>query len=153
MLHSTLLWWAIGRLVSSGGVREMDWTMIVGHLRDSLPGLLAVYAFGSRVGGDAGAESDLDLAVLVEGKAAPVALWHLAGELSDRVGCPVDLLDLRAASTVMQYRVITTGQQLWEQDPRAALYESFILSEKSALDEARAPLLAIIQREGTIHGR
>ncbi|MEO5365751.1 MAG: nucleotidyltransferase domain-containing protein [Magnetococcus sp. WYHC-3] len=126
---------------------------LIQHLGHHLPHLLAIYAFGSRISGDAGPDSDLDLAVLVEGKADPVALWHLAGELDDLVGCAVDLLDLRAASTVMQHRIITTGQRLWARDHQADLYESFILSEKTALDEARAPLMAIIQREGTIHGR
>ncbi|HIJ84540.1 MAG TPA: nucleotidyltransferase domain-containing protein [Magnetococcales bacterium] len=122
-------------------------------LRQRFRDLLAIYAFGSRVSGNAGPESDLDLAILVEGKADSVALWHLAGELGDLTGCPVDLLDLRAASTVMQHRIITTGERLWARDHQADLYESFILSEKTALDEARAPLMAIIQREGTIHGR
>ena len=131
----------------------MNRAAILDALRQCLPHLLALYAFGSQVSGDAGPESDLDLAVLVEGKADPVALWHLAGELAELAGCPVDLLDLRAANTVMQHRVITTGQRLWARDPQADLYESFILSEKTALDEARAPLMAIIQREGTIHGR
>ncbi|MBF0448659.1 MAG: nucleotidyltransferase domain-containing protein [Magnetococcales bacterium] len=131
----------------------MNRTAIIGVLRERISNLLAIYAFGSRVSGDAGPESDLDLAVLVEGKADPVALWHLAGKLDDLAGCPVDLLDLRAASTVMQYRIITTGEQLWARDHQADLYESFILSEKTALDEARAPLMTIIQQEGTIHGR
>lgn len=74
-------------------------------LQQRLPGLLAVYAFGSRVkqgGAQARADSDLDLAVLVEGRADPVLLFELMGELTDVVGCPVDLLDLRAASTVMR---------------------------------------------------
>lgn len=131
----------------------MNWEPILRHLRDRLSGLLALYAFGSRVTGDAGPESDLDLAVLVEGKADVVGLWRLAGELADRAGCPVDLLDLRTASTVMQYQIITTGRRLWAGDHKAALYESFILSEMTALDEARDPLIRIIQREGTIHGR
>ena len=39
-------------------------------------------------------ESDLDLAVLVAGYAEPLALWELAGDLADLVGCPVDLLVL-----------------------------------------------------------
>lgn len=131
----------------------MNWETIIRHLRDNLPDLLAIYAFGSRLTGEAGPESDLDLAVLVAGKADPVRLWLLAGQLVDVVGCPVDLLDLRVVSTVMQYRIITTGEKLWDKDHQAARYESFILSEKTALDEARAPLLAIIQREGSIHGR
>ncbi|MBF0182001.1 MAG: nucleotidyltransferase domain-containing protein [Magnetococcales bacterium] len=131
----------------------MNREAIVRRVRDHLPGLQALYAFGSRVSGGAGSESDLDLAVLVDGKTDPVALWHLAGAVADLVGCPVDLLDLRAASTVMQYRIVTTGERLWSGDHRADLYESFILSAKTALDEVRAPLMAIIQQEGTIHGR
>ena len=38
---------------------------IVQHLRSHLPGLLAIYAFGSRITGNATPDSDLDLAVLV----------------------------------------------------------------------------------------
>ncbi|MFT4242668.1 MAG: nucleotidyltransferase domain-containing protein [Acidovorax sp.] len=122
-------------------------------LQAQVPGLLAVYGFGSRVQGTAGPGSDLDLAVLVEGYADPVLLWQLAGELSGVAGCAVDLLDLRAASTVMQYQVITTGQRWWARDSRAALFESAILSEKTALDTARAGLLDDIQKRGSVYGR
>ena len=126
---------------------------IVTLLRSSLSGLLAVYAFGSRVRGTAGPGSDLDLAVLVEGYVEPMSLFDLSGELSDVSGCPVDLLDLRAASTVMQYQVITGGVCWWHRDAIAALYEAAILSEKTALDTARAGLLEDIQKEGTVYGR
>ncbi|MBF0611566.1 MAG: nucleotidyltransferase domain-containing protein [Magnetococcales bacterium] len=131
----------------------MNWEVIIHQLLNNLPHLLAIYAFGSRMNGHAGVESDLDLAVLSEGKSNPVLLWHLAGELSELAGCPVDLVDLRAASTVMQYQIITTGQRIWSQDYRASLYESFILSAKTSLNEARAPILQRILDEGVIHGR
>ena len=68
-------------------------------------------------------------------------------------GCAVDLLDLRAASTVMQYQIITTGQRWWASDVQAALFEAAVLSEKTALDTARAGLLADIQQRGTVYGR
>lgn len=126
---------------------------IVQTLQDRVPKLLAVYAFGSRVQGTAGAESDLDLAVLVAGYAEPVALWKLAGELADTAGCPVDLLDLRAASTVMQYQILTRGERWWVKDAQAGLFEAAILSEKTALDTARAGLLDDIQKKGKIYGR
>ncbi|MDN3223056.1 type VII toxin-antitoxin system MntA family adenylyltransferase antitoxin [Pseudomonas nunensis] len=122
-------------------------------LQDRLPDLLAVYVFGSQMTGDAGAESDLDVAVLSSGLVEPLTLWRLSGELADIVGVPVDLLDLRAASTVMQYQVLTTGRRLWSKDSQAGLFESFILSEKTALDTARAGLLADIQKEGKVYGR
>lgn len=126
---------------------------IVECLQARLDNLLAVYAFGSRVQGTAGPESDLDLAVLVAGYADPLALWALAGDLADMAGCPVDLVDLRAASTVMQYQIITQGQRWWASDAQAALYEAAILSEKTELDTARAGLLNDIQNRGSVYGR
>ena len=126
---------------------------VVSAIRSRFPNALAIYAFGSQVQGTSGPQSDLDLAVLVAGYADPLVLWDVAGQLSDLAGCPVDLLDLRAASTVMQYQVITAGQRLWSGGFDTNLFEIFVLSEKTALDEARAPLLADIQRTGKIHGR
>ena len=131
----------------------MNPTLIVQTLQDRLPHLLAVYAFGSRIQGTSGPDSDLDLAVLVAGYADPWELFDLASRLADLVGCEVDLLDLRAASTVMQYQVITTGERWWAKDVQAGIYEDAILSEKTALDEARAGLLADIQQRGVVYGR
>lgn len=126
---------------------------IVATLQAALPNLLAVYAFGSRVHGTAGPDSDLDLAVLVAGKVPPLQTWDLAQTLAIRFDHDVDLLDLREASTVMQYQVITSGRQLWAKDVQAGLFECMVLSEKTALDEARAELLQDIQREGKVYGR
>lgn len=131
----------------------MNHEAIVKALQARLPGMLAIYAFGSRVQGTAGPQSDFDLAVLVAGYADPLALFDAAGALADLAGCPVDLLDLRAASTVMQYRIITTGERWWARDHQAALFEAAILSEKTALDTARAGLLADIAQRGTVYGR
>jgi predicted nucleotidyltransferase len=123
------------------------------HLRAKLPDLLAIYAFGSQVEGTAGPDSDLDLAVLLPGYAPALDLWNISGELADLAGCPVDLLDFRAASTVMQYRILTTGERWWVANTAVDSYEAGIFSDKTELDTARAPLLADIQREGRIHGR
>ncbi|MFY9260571.1 MAG: nucleotidyltransferase domain-containing protein [Gallionella sp.] len=131
----------------------MNRTQILNTLQTGLPNLLAVYAFGSRLQGTANAESDLDLAVLVAGYADPLVLWQLAGELADIAACPVDLLDMRAASTVMQYQIITTGQCWWAKDLQAPLFEAMILSEKTALDTARAGILSDIQQQGHIYAR
>ena len=131
----------------------MNRQAIIEMLQARVPGLLGIYAFGSRTRGTAGPDSDLDLAVLVAGYANPLALWQLAGDLADVAGCPVDLLDLRAASTVMQYQVITTGQRWWAADATAPLFEAAMLSEKTELDSARAKLMAIIGLEGKVHGR
>jgi len=131
----------------------MDQSRIMQSLQQQLPNLLAIYAFGSQIQGTAGPESDLDLAVLVAGYADPLHLWEVSGDLADIAGCAVDLLDLRAASTVMQYQIITTGQRWWHKDIQAPLFEAMILSEKTELDSARRLLLEDIQREGRVYGR
>lgn len=114
---------------------------------------MAVYAFGSRVQGTAAEGSDWDLAVLVEGHADPVLLWDTASDLACLLHAEVDLLDFRAASTVMQYQILTTGERWWARDAQAAIYEAAVLSEMTALNTARAPLLADIAASGRVYGR
>ena len=131
----------------------MNRSAIIQRLKSQLPNVLGIYAFGSRIRGDARPDSDLDLAVLVAGYADPLQLFQLSAELADIAGCEVDLLALRAASTVMQHQVITTGERWWASDSQAALYETAILSEKITLDNARAGLLADIKQRGSVYGR
>jgi predicted nucleotidyltransferase len=126
---------------------------VVQVLRRTLPDALAIYAFGSQVAGTARVDSDLDLAVLVAGYADPLQLWDLSHQLAAFAGCPVDLLDLRAASTVMQYQVLMHGKRLWAEGMDADLFECFVMGEKLALDEARAGTLADIAKDGRVYGR
>ena len=126
---------------------------VVSRLQRAFPELLAVYAFGSRAQGTSRPDSDVDLAILVAAYADPLLLWDEAGALSDQLGQPVDLLDLRAASTVMQHQVLTGGRQLWARQPAAGLFECFVMSEKNALDVARQALLTDIGQRGSVYGR
>lgn len=141
--------------MEAGDYRELTVNTedMLNRLRQTIPSLSAVYLFGSKAQGTAGPESDVDMAILADQPPDAVGLWTLAGELADIAGRPVDLVDLCAASTVFQYQIITRGRRIWERDSQAAIYESFILSEKTALDEARAGLISDIQKRGRIYGR
>lgn len=132
---------------------SMDVEMVSRRLQDRLPDLQAVYLFGSYASGDFQSHSDLDIAVLLATKRDPVALWRLSGELSDIVGVPVDLVDFGAASTVLQYQILTTGRRLWAKNQAVGMFEAFVLSEKTALDTARASLLEDVRKDGSVHGR
>lgn len=128
----------------------MNRNAILNLVQRRFPNLLALYAFGSRVTGQATSESVLDLAILVDGLVDPFAIFTLAGEIA---GLEVDLVDLRAASTVMQHQIITTGERWWQRDSCAALYEATILNMKTSLDEARAGLIGDILKRGSVYGR
>jgi predicted nucleotidyltransferase len=128
------------------------YSLLLPVLRRAFPAALAAYAFGSRVTGNVREDSDLDLAVLLPGYANPLQLWDVSAELAEVAGCPVDLLDLRAATTVMQHQVLTQGVTLFATQPATGLFECFVMGEKIALDEARAGLLADIAKEGRVYG-
>jgi predicted nucleotidyltransferase len=133
----------------------MDTAPLLLQLQQRLPKLMAVYAFGSRFehsGVLAHTHSDLDLAVLVEAYSDPVTLFELASELADITHCPVDLLDFRAASTVMQNQILTRGRRLWAKDVRAGLFEAAMLNEKIYLDQMRQALILDVQKRGAVHG-
>jgi len=131
----------------------MNMEKIIELLQQRLPTLQAVYCFGSYATGHAGPQSDLDLAVLMPKAVDPVQLWALAGDVADLAGVPVDLVDLRPASTVMQFQVITHGQRLWAQGLAAGLFECLVVSEKWALDAARDGVLSDILKDGRVYGR
>ncbi len=132
---------------------KLDEAAIVDRLRGCLPDAIAIYLFGSVATGEAGPESDVDLAVLNDGRLDPVELWDIAGDIAIMVNRDVDLVDLRSASTVLQHQIVTRGRRLYARNGQADVYEAFILSEKMALDARNAPLMADILREGRVYGR
>lgn len=125
------------------------------RLRQAFDGVQAVYLFGSHAQGCANAESDVDVAVLAEKRLPVLTLWDVANELARELDADVDLIDLRFASTVLQYQVVTTGKPLWTMTPflDVGLFETMVLSEMTTLNERIAPLLSDIQQTGSIYGR
>ena len=129
-----------------------DLAPLVAALRDAVPGLAAVYAFGSAVRGEATPESDLDLAVLASAPLGAVARFDLQERLAAQAGRDVDLVDLRAASTVMQAQVVHTGRVVLDADAGArAAFETTAFSAYALLNEERAGLLADIAARGRVH--
>lgn len=130
--------------------------VLINLLQSRLPNLMAIYAFGSRVIGDANTNSDWDLAVLVAGYVEPGVLWELSAALAEVTSTEVDLIDLRAASSVMQHQVLTLGERWWlraESATQVGIWEAAMLSEMTELNSARAGLLADIAASGVIYGR
>jgi len=133
--------------------QDKKYHILITQIKSSLPNVLAIYAFGSQITGHANQHRDLDLAVLIDGHVETFDLWDLASQLAEIVGCDVDLLNMRLASTVMQYQILQTGRTLWEKQPDAGIFESFILSEKINLDVLRKELLEDIDQRGSIYAR
>lgn len=135
----------IGRVDSPAAAAEL--------LRRALLSVQAIYLFGSTAQGTAQAGSDLDLAVLLPRPLDPAARWRLAQELAAAIGRDVDLIDLRAAPTVLQAQVLAAERLLFEGDPGArAVFEMLVLSDYARLNDERRGILDDVRERGTVHG-
>ena len=124
----------------------------IASIRKELPAVQAIYLFGSQASGEARAESDVDLAVLLPEKIDPVARWELAGRLAVLLGRDVDLVDLRSASAVLRVQVLDGGRLLDEQDVFArAEFEMYALSDYARLNEERKWILADVRARGGVN--
>lgn len=130
-----------------------DLIRLVEKVRAALPDVIAIYVFGSQAAGIAGPESDIDLAVLNDSPLSQVTCWDLAQELAREAGRDVDLVDLRAASTVMRAQVISKGQRLFCADERkCAEFEDYVYSAYARFNEERRAILQDIRQRGSVYG-
>jgi len=126
---------------------------LVETIRQEIPELAGVYVFGSQASGSTHPDSDLDLAILAGARQDPAQLWELAQRLAVSAGNDVDLIDLRAASTVMRMQVVSGGKRLFCSDTVACeRFEDLVYSEFVLLNEERAGILDDIRRRQRVYG-
>lgn len=132
----------------------MDDRAVVEALSAARPDLIAVYRYGSTVDGSAVAESDVDYALLAAEPVDERERFDLLLHLSARSLQPVDLVDLRRVSTVLQMEVVGRGVLVAERDRAAReAFEDFVFSSFARLNEERRGVLERIHSEGTVYGR
>jgi predicted nucleotidyltransferase len=123
------------------------------RMKEAVPDVIAMYQFGSTVDGTEHAQSDLDLALLAPSPLPNLDRWALQEDLAAELRRDVDLVDLRAASTVMQAQVLDTGTVLVETDRTARQqFEMRVCSAYALLNEERAEILEDVQTRGRVYG-
>ena len=131
---------------------EQD-AIAVAQIRAALPEVVAIYRFGSTVDGSSGPQSDVDLAVLTTAPLDPLARFDLQERLATALHRSADLVDLRAASTVMAMQVVSTGVVLFDGVPESrGAFEDRTFSSYARLNEERRGILERIAAEGSVYG-
>lgn len=131
----------------------MDDAKIVHLIRELLPETVAIYRFGSSVHGTTHPQSDIDLAVLLPKPLPALQRFDVQERLATILHRSVDLVDLRAASTVMQKMVLATGIVTAVFEKTATdRFETYVLSAYARLNEERREILEQVKRERSVHG-
>lgn len=126
---------------------------IIATLTSGRPDLVAIYRFGSHGSASERRDSDIDLAVLGRAPLDSAVLWDLSQRLAIKLGREVDLVDLAAASTVLQVQVISNGTRLFCSDAvYSDSYEDYILSAYARLNEERKGIVSDAISRGSIYG-
>lgn len=125
---------------------------LVGEIRTALPGIIAVYVFGSWGTPDERPGSDMDLAILPPAPVPQIDCWQLAQALAVLAKRDIDLIDLLNASTVMRAQVVAYGRRIYCLDrPRCEHFEGWTFSSYARLNEERRGILRDIRERGRIH--
>lgn len=120
------------------------------------PACQAIFLFGSYGTERDTPASDVDLAILLPHDQAksigPLSLSDCRGALEDALGRPVDLLNARLLSTVMQIQVIQDNRRIHTGDTYAAdEFEMLTVSYYQKLNEERRHILEDIRQSGRVH--
>ncbi|MBK8975294.1 MAG: nucleotidyltransferase domain-containing protein [Planctomycetes bacterium] len=88
--------------------------------------LVAAWLFGSLARGDAGPDSDVDVAILLPGRRVdPLQAQMIAddvqADLAPRLGAPIDVVPLNNADLELTHRALRDGELLHETDHRARI--------------------------------
>jgi predicted nucleotidyltransferase len=117
------------------------------------PQLQAIYLFGSWETEDQWPDSDVDIAVLLPPaeakKMGSLSMNPLRFSLESLLNRPVDLINLRQASTVLQKEVVCSERRFYCIDDYAAdEFEMLALSYYQKLNEERREILHVFWQTG-----
>lgn len=126
-------------------------SQMVAFIHQSFPAVQGIYWYGSLAAGQGDAASDWDLAVLASHEVAPETLFETAQRMAAVVKREVDLVDLRSASTVFQFEVVSQGRRIDTRDAASCgAFEDYVYKSYAKLNEERREILQDIQERGTI---
>ena len=133
--------------------RDIDIQKAIAILKKDLPGLLALYIFGSYTSGEFGPLSDIDLAFRANTEISPLNRFELQENIARAFNRNVDLVDMNKAGLMTVAQVIYKGNRVFEKNElEAEEYEMNMVSKYYTYKDDIQPILDQIKKDGIIYG-
>ena len=130
---------------------------IITHILQAFPTTQAIYLFGSFGTPGERPDSDIDIAVVLPfdlAKTAGAGLHELSIDLMIQTGRAIDLVNLRAVDTILQFAVISTGRRIAApQRTESDLFELVIMKTYQHFNRERADIVAHGRQTGRFYAR
>lgn len=124
-------------------LKEQQKIQIIENLQDKIPELVGIYIFGSYADNSATKESDIDIAFLSYKRITAVEKWKIQEELASILNNDVDLIDLKAATTIFRAEIIDKGNLIFSADSyQIDFFEMTTYSMYADLNETRMDILS-----------
>lgn len=114
----------------------------------------AVVLFGSYARGTQNAESDIDIAIKVNGKLDKKELYRLSNILADELNKEIDLINLDEIGDTFRYEILINGKTLYcRNELKFELYKLDMYREFLDLNESRQEIINNIKKGEDIYGK
>lgn len=133
-------------------IKSLTKEIIVNALNKEIKDIICIYLFGSFIKDEYRNDSDIDIAFLSEKKIDNIERWEISNLLSEKLKKNIDLVDMKAVSTVMRAQVVSKGICIYESDRnKKHLFEMYSLSDYARLNEERIKIIERIKKEGLVY--
>ena len=132
---------------------ESDRELLFNRAREALlaafPDAWAIYVYGSFARQQEWPDSDVDFAVLLPPGKRIEDILSVIGQVAERVGRNVDLVDMRRIGDVLRREVLAAGRTLFISKPDSVLaWEASAMSRYARHREEIKDILADFERTG-----
>ena len=134
-------------------LEERKKQLIVNRLKCEIPGLQALYLFGSQSDGTASAKSDVDIAYLSTVPLSSLERWEIAEKLASLLSLDVDLITLSQTNTIFRYQILSTAERIYGEGYEVESFETLAYSFYLRFQEERKPIVDAIIENRSVFGK